>query len=187
MALPFLGPSYPLINGVRHSWASVAISCGNVTYGGVVEVNYEPKLDAQYVRGAGPLPIGTTTGLGSMAADMTMLEEEFKMFALTLGSPGLLGGGAGFMTSFFNAEITKSNEGYIEGGMSTIIDTFTARITAVSAAMKADSGDALVRKMTLLPITMRLNGASPFPNMPSLSLGGALGAGIGIARRILGI
>jgi hypothetical protein len=40
--------------------------------------------------------------------------------------------------------------------------------------------------MTLLPLTMRLNGASPFPNMPSLSLGGVAGAGIGIARRILG-
>jgi len=187
MALPFIGPSYPLTNGVRHSWASVGISAGGVTYGGVTECNYSPKLDAQYVRGAGPLPIGTTTGMATMTADMTMLEEEFKMFILTLGSPGLIGGGAGFMTSFFNVEVTKSNEGYIEGGMSTIIDTFTARITEVSAAMQASSGDALVRKMTLLPITMRLNGASPFPNMPSLSLGGVSGAGIGIARRILGI
>ena len=186
MALPFTGPSYPLINGVRHSWASVGITAGGVTYGGCVEVNYSPKLDAQYVRGAGPLPIATTTGLGTMTADMTMLEEEFKNLCGTLGSPGFFGGGVGFMTSFFAVEVQKSNEGYIEGGMSTIIDTFTARITEVSAAMQASSGDALVRKMTLLPITMRLNGVSPFPNMPSLSLGGISGAGIGIARRIIG-
>lgn len=186
MALPF-ALSYPLTNGVRHSWASVAITAGGLPFGGVTEINYSPKLDAQYVRGAGPLPIATTTGLGSMTADMTMLEEEFKLLALTLGSPGLIGGGAGFMTSFFDIEVTKSNEGYILGGMSTIIDTLQVRITEVSAAMQASSGDALVRKMTLLPITMRLNGASPFPNMPSLSLGGVAGAGIGIARRILGI
>jgi hypothetical protein len=187
MALPFIGPSYPLTNGVRHSWCSVGVTAGGVTYGGVTEVNYAPKLDAQYVRGAGPLPIGTTTGLASMTADMTMLEEEFKMFSQTLGSPSLIGGGAGFMTSFFELEVQKSNEGYIEGGMSTITDTLTARITEVSAAMQASSGDALVRKMILLPIAMRLNGASPFPNMPSLSLSAGLGAGIGIARRILGI
>lgn len=184
--LPF-ALSYPLINGVRHSWASVAITAGGVPFAGVVELNYAAKLDAQYVRGAGPLPIAVTTGMGSMTADMTMLEEEFKMLAMTLGSPGLLGGGAGFMTSFFDIEASKSNEGYIEGGMSTIIDTMQVRITEVTAAMKADDGNALVRKMTLLPITMRLNGVSPFPNMPSLSLGGIAGAGIGIARRILGI
>jgi hypothetical protein len=181
-----LFPSYPLTNGVRHSWASVAVTAGGLGFGGVVEVNYAPKLDAQYVRGAGPLPIGTTTGLATMTADMTMLEQEFKTFQQTLGSPSLVGGGAGFMTSFFECEVQKSNEGYIEGGMSTITDSFMSRITEVSAAMQASSGDALVRKMTLLPITMRLNGASPFPNMPSLSLGGIGGAGIGIARRILG-
>ena|SRR5690348_3993599 len=185
MALPF-ALSYPLVNGVRHSWASVAITAGGLPFGGVTEINYAPKLDAQYVRGAGPNPIATTTGLASMTADMTMLEEEFKLLMQTLGSPGLIGGGAGFMTSFFDIEVTKSNEGYILGGMSTIIDTLQCRITEVSAAMQASSGDALVRKMTLLPITMRLNGASPFPNMPSLSLGGIAGAGIGIARRILG-
>ncbi len=181
-----LFPSYPLTNGVRHSWASCGFTFGGLAFGGVTEVNYAPKLDAQYVRGAGPLPIGTTTGLATMTADATMLEQEFKVFQQTLGSPSLIGGGAGFMTSFFDAEIQKSNEGYIEGGMSTVTDTFQARITEVSAAMQASSGDALVRKMTLLPITMRLNGASPFPNMPSLSLGGVAGAGIGIARRIVG-
>lgn len=185
--MALLGLQYPLINGVRHSWASVSITAGGLTYGGITEINYAPKLDAQYVRGAGPLPIASTTGQGSMTADMTMLEEEFNSFIQTLGSPGLLGGGAGFMTSFFTAEITKSNEGYIESGLSTIVDQFTARITEVSAAMSSGSGDALVRKMTLLPITMNINGASPFPNMPSLSIGGVAGAASGIARRVLGV
>ncbi len=179
-------PSYPLLNGVRHSWASVQITAGGITIGGVQEMNYAVKLAAQYVYGAGPLPIATTTGVGSMTADMTLLEEEFRMLVLTLGSPGLLGGGAGFMTSFFDIEVQKSNEGYIEGGLSTIIDTLQCRITEATAAMKTNDGTALVRKVTLLPLTMRLNGASPFPNMPSLSLGGVAGAGIGIARRILG-
>lgn len=188
MGLPF-PLSYPLVNGVRHSWASVAITAGGLTYGGVTEVNYAPKLDAQYVRGAGPNPIATTTGMATMTADMTMLEEEFRQFIQTIGGlGGLVGlGGSGFLTTFFSVEVQKSNEGYILGGMSTIIDNFQARITEVSAAMSASSGDALVRKMTLLPITMNLNGASPFPNMPSLSLGGIAGAGIGIARRIIGI
>ncbi len=177
---------YPLANGVRHSWASVSATAGGITYGGFQEINYAAKLDAQYVRGAGPLPIGTTTGLATMTCDFTLLEEEFKMLVLTLGAPSLIGGGAGFMTSFFDLEVQKSNEGYIEGGLSTITDTMKVRITEVSAAMQASSGDALVRKCTCLPLTMRFNGASPFPNMPSISLGGVLGAGIGIARRIIG-
>lgn len=185
--MALLGLKYPLINGVRHSWASVSIKAGGITWGGITEINYAPKLDAQYVRGAGPLPIATTTGQGSMTADMTWLEEEFNSFMQTLGSPGLIGGGAGFMTSFFTAEITKSNEGYIESGLSTVVDQFTARITEVSAAMTTSSGDALVRKLTLLPLTMNLNGASPFPNQPSLSIGGVAGAASGIARRIIGI
>jgi hypothetical protein len=183
----FFGPSYPLVNGVRHSWASVGASAGGITYGGFTEINYAAKLDAQYVRGAGPLPIGTTTGQGSMTLDFTMLEEEFKMFVQTLGSPSLLGGGAGFMTSFFDLEVQKSNEGYIEGGMSTITDTMKVRITEVTAAMSTSNADGLVRKCTCLPLTMRFNGASPFPNMPSLSLGGIVGGGIGIARRLIGI
>lgn len=186
MALPFL-IRYPLVNGVRHSATSVELKMAGLIVGGWGEVNYAPKLDAQYVRGAGPLPIATTTGMGSMTADITLLEEEWNMIQSVLGSPGLIGGGSGFMTSFFETQVTKSNEGYIEGGMSTIVDTFTSRITEVSGAMSVNSGDALVRKLTLLPITMRLNGASPFPNMPSLSLGGVAGAGIGVARRLLGV
>src|SRR5689334_16769108 len=39
----FRSLSYPLVNGVRHSWASVAITAGGLPFGGVTEINYAPK------------------------------------------------------------------------------------------------------------------------------------------------
>lgn len=172
--------AFPLVNGVRHSWTSVEIKVAGSIIGGITEINYAPKLEAATVRGAGPLPIGTTTGLASYTADFTILLEEFNSLTLALGPA--------WMTAFFDVDVSYSDEGYTAAGLSTINDSIRrVRITEVTAAASNGSGDPLVRKCTLLPLEMYLNGVSPMPNQPSISIGGLAGAAVNVGRRVIGL
>jgi hypothetical protein len=166
---------YPLINGDRHSFASVEIQFNNLSIGGFTAINYEALLDGQPVRGAGPLVIGHTIGLASWTGDFEMLLEEWNFFQASLGP--------GFMQQYFNIRVT-----YAARGMSTIVDTLSGcRVKSVGASGQSSSGDALVRKVPLLITSGNFNGVSPFPNQPSLSLGNLGGALIDGARRLVGI
>lgn len=171
-------PAFPLINGVRHSWTSVEIKIGGAVIGGVTEINYAPKLDPSKARGAGPLIAGLTTGLADYTADVTLLLAEYNEVQTMLGPA--------FMTAFFDIETSYSDEGYTGSGMPIITDWMKVRISEVTSATSNGSADAIVRKCTLVPVDMRLNGVSPMPNQPSMAVG-ALGAGVNIGRRILGI
>lgn len=175
-------PAYPLVNGVRHSWAGVTIELNGLTYGGVTSINYEALLDGQPVRGAGPLVIGHTTGQASWTGDFEMLLEEWNALQLTLSSA------QGFMSTFFNVRIAYSNEGYLLSGMGSYVDNlFGCRIKSLGSTAQASSGDGLVKKATLLVTSGNINGVNPFPNMPTLSLGGAAGALINGVRSVTGI
>ena len=171
-------PQYPLVNGVRRSWTSVEAKFAVAVIGGITEINYAPKLDPAKVRGAGPLIIGMTTGLADYSADCSMLLAEYSELQTMLGPA--------FFTAFFDIEVSYSDEGYTAAGLPVITDWMKVRISEVSAAMSNGSADALVRKLTLVPIDMRLNGVSPMPNQPSMATG-ALGVGVNITRRVLGI
>lgn len=172
-------PPYPLINGVRHSWSSVSIDVAGRTYGGIQEINYSSKLDAGTVYGAGSQPIGTTTGQGSFTCDLTILLEEYNALVATMGP--------GYMTAYFDIAVTYSDEGFVESGLSTMVDTIkSCRLTEVGAAASNGSTDGLTRKLTVLPLQMFLNGVSPMPNQPSLG-GGAIGTAAGVVKRIIGI
>lgn len=165
---------YPLINGMRHSWAGVQFEANNLTIGGITAINYEALLDGQPVRGAGPLVIGHTMGQASWTGDCEILLEEWNMLQQTLG--------AGFMQTYFNIKITYSAE-----GLTTIVDTLAGvRIKSLGAASQTSSGDALTRKFPLLITSGTFNGISPFPNQPSLSLGNIGGALVDGVRRIAG-
>jgi hypothetical protein len=175
--MPF-GLPFPLINGVRHSWSSVALKVAGITIGGVTSINYGCKLEAAIVRGAGPLPIGYTTGSASFTADFELLLQEANDLIASLGDS--------WMTAIGNAEVNYSDEGYTASGAGVYVDTIAPfRITEWSAAMSATSNDAQVRKFTLLPIGMLINGKNPMPNQPSFSIGGAVGTAAGIVNRIL--
>jgi len=166
---------YPLINGFRHSWASVEFQANNLTFGGITAINYEALLDGQPVRGAGPLVIGHTVGQASWTGDFEMLLDEWNTFQFSLGN--------GFMQTYFNIRVT-----YAAPGDTTIVDTLSGcRVKSLGASAQASSGDALVRKVPLLITSGNFNGVSPFPNQPSLSLGNLGGAFIDGARRLVGI
>jgi hypothetical protein len=166
---------YPLVNGDRHSWASVEITVNNLTIGGITAINYEALLDGQPVRGAGPLVIGHTLGQASWTGDFEILLEEWKMLQQTLGP--------GFMQTYFGIRVS-----YSARGMSTVVDTLDGcRVKSLGATAQSSSGDALVRKVPLLITSGTFDGVSPFPNQPGLSLGNLPGALIDGARRLVGI
>lgn len=172
------GLPFPLVNGVRHSWSCVSAKVAGLTIGGITEINYAPKLEAAIVRGAGPLPIAHTTGQASYTADMSILLQEYQDLVTALG--------ASYMTAMFDVEVSYSDEGYTASGVGTYTDVIKrCRITEISAAMSNGSADALVRKLTLLPLEMTLNGVNPMPNQPSLSLGGVSGTATGVINRLL--
>lgn len=172
-ALPF-----PLTNGVRHSWASISWKIAGTPIAGVTEINYECTLEPGVVYAGGPLPIAHTTGVGSYTADLTMLLQEYNQAQVLLGEA--------FMTAIFDVEVNYSDEGYTASGVQIVTDTIQrCRISKVGAAAAKQSGDPIVRKLTLVPLGMLFNGTSPMPNQPSFSIGGVANAvANGIAKKL---
>jgi hypothetical protein len=168
---------FPLINGVRHSWSSISCDIAGLTIAGITAVNYEATLEPGVVYAGGPLPIATTTGVGSYTADIELLLAEFHQVQNALGPA--------FFTTVFDVKVSYSDEGYTASGVPVIIDTIQrARISKVSAGAQKQSGDAIVRKLTLVPLGMLFNGVNPMPNQPSFSIGGVAGAASGIVQRL---
>lgn len=149
---------YPLIQGVRHSWASLEIRvAGNIILG-LTELNYSPTLDPAVVIGAGSLPIGHTVGRMEYEGDFSILLEEFNALQLQLGP--------NWMTKPFDIIASYDESG---SGLSTIVDTLGGcRITKVEAGASADSTDPIVRKCTIKYLSLLLNGVNPGPNQPTI-------------------
>jgi hypothetical protein len=171
------GLPFPITNGVRHSWSSVAGKFNGITIAGITSINYAPKLEPSVVAAAGPLPIGFTTGRASFTGDFEMLLQEANDFIASIGPS--------FMTALGNMEVSYSDEGYTTAGVGIYVDTISSfRITEMSAAMSSSSTDALVRKFTIIPLGILINGINPMPNQPSFSIGGVAGAAAGVVNRL---
>jgi hypothetical protein len=154
--------AFPMINGVRHSWSSVEIRLDNGIVLGITEINYSPKLEPGIVRGAGALPIAFTLGNAEYDGDFTILLEEFNSLMTQLG-PGAMTVSFDIVVSY---DATLGN--VTEGGLSVIVDTLKGcRITSIEHGASSGSTDAIVRKCTVKPMSMLLNGVSPMPDQPT--------------------
>lgn len=149
--------SYPLVNGVRHSWASVEIRvAGNIVLG-VQELNYKDKLDPSLVYGAGSLPIGFTTGRAEFEGDFSLLLEEFNTLVTLLGDA--------WKTKTFDIVCSYDESG---SGLSTIVDTVqTCRITDTESSATGANADAIVRKLSFKCLGILWNGVSAMPAQPT--------------------
>jgi len=156
--------AYPLTNGFRHSWSSVEFRlAGDITLG-CTEINYSMKTDRAYVRGAGALPIGQTLGNYTYEADLSILVSEFDAFMTLLGDQAT--------TRFWDIVVSyDAGIGLADGSpLSVIQDTIqAATITEISAAVSSGSADALVRKLTLMPSGLLLNGVAQGPSQPTVA------------------
>ncbi len=153
---------YPLVNGVRHSWASVEMKIALPTGGnriilGVTEVNYNSKLDPGIVRGAGSNPIAFTRGNAEHDGDFTILLEEFRSMINDLGD-GWMGNVIGDLI------VSYSEEG---SGLSTIVDTLKGvRVTGLDRGASSGSTDPTVRKCSIKYLGVLDDGINPMPAQP---------------------
>lgn len=151
------GTAYPLVNGARHSWASVEIRLAGQIVLGITEINYTPTLEPAVVYGAGSQPIGMTVGKAEYEGEFTILLEEYNTLVSTLGD--------GFMTQFFDIVVSYDTG---STGLSVIVDTLQAcRITKVESSNSSTSTDASVRKCSLKMLGILSDGFQPGPDQPS--------------------
>lgn len=145
--------AYPLVNGVRHSWASCEIRVDGFIILGITELNYKSKLDPSLVYGAGPRPIAFTLGRAEFDGDFTILLEEFNALVTVLGDA--------WKTKQFDIVVSYDESG---SGLSTIVDTIQAcRITDTEAAATSANADAIVRKLPFKCLGILYNGVDSVP------------------------
>jgi len=144
---------YPLVNGARHSWASVEIKVNDDIILGITECNYKDSLDPTAVYGAGPRPIAFTLGRAEYDGDFSILLEEFNTLIQKLG--------AGWKSKSFDIIVTHDESG---SGLSTIVDTIKGcRITSTESASSSANADPNVRKLPFKALDILWNGLSSLP------------------------
>lgn len=140
----------PLINGLRHSFASVEIKVANILFVGVKSVDYSRKRTRTQVRGNHPDPIGQTRGENEYDASIEIYLAEFNQLQAALQA---LGGGKGYGDVVFDVICT-----YGENGFDTITDTIRGCNMDSTEASLSQGADALTRKIDLMPLKVFFNG-----------------------------
>lgn len=141
---------YPLINGVRHSFASIEFklwtpSGAGQIYVGFKSINYSRKRTRSQPRGAHPDPLGKTRGDNDYAADCELYLAEWNLFQATLGK--------GYGDIAGQVIVT-----YGENQFDVITDTLNGCNIDSTEASQSQGPDALVRKVDLGPTKILFNG-----------------------------
>jgi hypothetical protein len=165
---------YPLINGVRHSWAEVEIRVDNTIILGCTKIDYSDKLDPGIVRGAGSNIIAFTTGIQETSGSITFLLEEFQVLVQALQQKNPT-----WKLVQFPIMVTYDGSA---SGLSTIQDTIIgARISEVKiGTTEAGSADPMTRECSLFHMGVQWGdalGSPPFPspNASPISFSTAVG------------
>lgn len=77
--------STPLINGTRHSWASVKVALLGRTVSGISSVSYEDKQEKVDNYGAGIFPVSRGKGKYEASAKITLHAYEVDAIVRALG------------------------------------------------------------------------------------------------------
>jgi Asp-tRNA(Asn)/Glu-tRNA(Gln) amidotransferase C subunit len=147
--------SYPLINGYRYSWASVAaiLGAGSFTQelSGLKSINYATEVSRGEARGAGRQRLGWTAGNVAHTASLEMLKEEYMNLVEQLSAIGP------FLDQVFDIPVS-----YTENGVTKTDKVVGCRIKK-DAHDHAQGTDALVVKIDLDIMYVLPNGVTtPF-------------------------
>ncbi len=143
---------FPLINGHRFSWASVALKVDGAEVVHVKEISYTHKLEAGMVRGTGAQVAGRTRGEYSAEGSMTLLREGWDELRIALGD--------GYLEKSFPIIVS-----YAEDGQAVVTDELVgARITSVENSPSQGS-DGLEVSLELSLLYVLENGKKPLRNM----------------------
>jgi hypothetical protein len=136
---------YPLLNSVRHSFASVEFKFNGLVYVGVASMNYKRTRSRGLVRGPHPDPLAKTIGENEYAADCELYLAEWNLFQRNLGP--------GYGDVFFTAACTYSSNGF-----DMISDTILGCTMDTTEIALAKGTDGLSRKIELNPLKILFNG-----------------------------
>ncbi len=129
--------SYPLVNGQRHSFASIELKIDGQVYIGFKSLNYTWTLEPTAIYGNHPDPIGETVGQAKYEGDMELWLAEWNQLQKQLGP-------SGFALRKFDIVVT-----YSENGFDTLQDELLGcRIKSVEAS-QSSGPDGLSRKCSL--------------------------------------
>lgn len=145
--------SYPITNGVRHSWASVEVKvAGQVFY--ATACNYSRKRNRTMVREHHPDPVAKTRGQNEYSADIEMHLSEFNALQNALiaaAKQQSLNGGYGDV--FFTVVVQ-----YAEANLDTITDTLQGCTMDSTDSSNAEGTDPSKRKFDLAPLKILFGG-----------------------------
>lgn len=130
---------YPLVNGARHSFASVELKLFGTIFLGFKSITYSRKRSRTKVYGAHPDPIGKTRGKNEYDASCELYVAEFKVLVQQLGT--------GYGDIFGDIFVT-----YSENGFDTIQDVIRGVTIDSSEAEASEGTDPLTRKIDLSPL-----------------------------------
>lgn len=148
--------SYPLVNGVRHDWASIELHIAGQIVIGRKAINYSRKRTRAYAEGASPDPLGKTLGRNVYASDIELYLAEFNQVQDLLSQQAAaLGGanGAGYGDVPFSVVVMYSSRGFDQ-----ITDTILGCTMDSTEVAHGVSPDALSRKFELFPLKILFNG-----------------------------
>lgn len=144
---------YPLVNGVRHSFASIEVKvAGQIYY--ATSVNYSRKRNRTIVRENHPDPVGKTRGSNDYTADIEMLLAEFNLLqAALVAQANQQGLNGGYGDVFFEVVVT-----YSENGLDTVADHIIGCTLDSTESSNAEGTDPTKRKFEMSPLKILFNG-----------------------------
>lgn len=140
----------PLVNGVRHSFASIQAKFKGQIFLGIKSINYNRTRSRGEVRGTHPDPLAKTQGENAYTGDCEMYLAEFMAFLkLVTGSDDLTGYGD------IPLDVTVT---YGEDGFEPIVDELIGCHIDSTDASNSQGTDATLRKIDLGPLKVRYGG-----------------------------
>ena len=135
----------PLINGVRHTFASIELKVADQIFRGFKGINYKRNRERMKGYGNNSDPLFKGRGKNAYDADIEFYLAEFNYLVMTLG-PGY--GGV-----VFSVYVT-----YSENGLDVIQDEIQGCTLDTTEASNSESADLLTRKIELNPLKILFNG-----------------------------
>jgi hypothetical protein len=150
---------FPLVNGVRHSWASVEANVnGQIYY--LTSINYSRKRTRNMVMVNHPDPVGKTRGNNEYSADGEFLLVESNNLQQALIQQSFANGGnGGYGDVFFQIVVS-----YTENGLDTITDVILGCTLDSTEASNSQGNDPTKRKHEFNPLKILFQNAEDLDN-----------------------
>ncbi len=147
---------YPLVNGVRHDWASIELHVAGQIIIARKSINYSRIRTRGLAEGGSPDPLGKTLGRNAYKADIELLlAEAYQLLEVLNQQAAALGfaPGCGYGDVFFAAQVMYASRGFDQ-----VTDTILGCTVDSTEVAHAASPDALSRKLELNPLKIKFNG-----------------------------